>query len=146
MNNETVLAALADLIRPRLSDSNPLKEALFATVAEQKDDADLHTYAVLQTSKSQSQELVPGNFTWRYPCRLQAFFFPPEDEDYSAANIDAWMEEAGLALVAACSTLLEGGYDTFLPLDAVVNGPINWAPSATGGFEGSVNFTLTIQF
>ena len=146
MNNEPILAALAELIRPRLSPGNPIAEALYTTVAEQR--AELHTYAVLQTSKGGATEIVPGNYTWRFACRLFAFFYPPEDAEYTAENVDAWMEELGLALVAACSALLESPPDDLnaLPLDALVNGPIHWAPSASGGYEGSINFTLTVQF
>ena len=146
MNNEPILAALAELIRARLSVGNPIKSALYATVAEQREE--LHTYAVLQTSKTQATEIIPGNYTWRFPCRLFAFFYPHESGEYTAENVDAWMEELGLALVAACSSLLESPPDDLnaLPLDATVTGPIHWAPSASGGYEGSVNFTLTVQF
>ncbi len=148
MNNETVLETLAALVRPRLSAANPLKDSLFVTVADPKPDTALHTYAVLQTSKQQAQELVPGNYTWRFPCRALAVFYPPEAATYTPDNIDAWMQELGLALVAACSALLAtpNQYSTFYPLDATVTGPIIWAPDASGGFEGSVNFSLTIQF
>lgn len=144
MNNEPILHHLADEIRSRLSEGNPLRHALYVTVAEDK--AELHTYAVLQTSTTQAKEIIPGNFTWRYPCRLFAMFYPPEDATYTPDAIDGWMEETGLALVAACSALLEGKYNTYTPLDATVTGPIHWAPASTGGFEGSINFTLTVQF
>lgn len=148
MNNEAVLQTLAALVRPRLGPDNPLGDALFATVAEEKPNTALHTYAVLQTSKSGAQELVPGNYTYRIPCRLFAVFFPPEDADYTPENIEDWMQELGLALVAACAVLLEtpGGYENFYPLDATVTGPIHWAPAATGGYEGTVDFTLVVQF
>lgn len=148
MNNEAVLNELAALIRPRLGPDNPLGDALFATVAEEKPDTALHTYAVIQTSKSGAQELVPGNFTYRIPCRLFAVFFPPAAADYTPENIADWMQEAGLALVASCAVLLEnpGRYAGFYPLDAVVTGPIHWAPSASGGYEGSVDFSLVVQF
>lgn len=146
MNNEPILAALAELIRPRLSPGNPIRDALYSTVAEQREE--LHTYAVLQTSKNNATEIVPGNFTWRFPCRLFALFYPPEDADYTAEAVEDWMEEVALALVAACSSLLESPPVELnaLPLDALVNGPIHWAPSASGGYEGSINFTLTVQF
>lgn len=144
MNNEIVLAVLADLIRPRLSPGNPIKHALYATVAEVKESQ--HTYAVLQTSQTQAKEIIPGNFTWRYPCRLYAMFYPPEDAAYTPEAITAFMEEAGLALVASCSALLESEYSNFVPLDATVTGPIRWSPSASGGYEGSIAFTLTVQF
>jgi hypothetical protein len=144
MNNEKVLAVLADLIRPRLSPGNPIKHALYATVAEVKESQ--HTYAVLQTSQTQAKEIIPGNFTWRYPCRLFAMFYPPEDAAYTPVAINGWMEEAGLALVASCSALLEAEYPNFVPLDATVTGPIRWSPSASGGYEGSIAFTLTVQF
>ncbi len=148
MNNETVLQTLAALVSPRLSADNPLKDSLFVTVADPKPEPALHTYAVLQTSKQQAQELVPGNFTWRFPCRALAVFYPPEDAAYTPSNIEGWMQELGLALVAACSALLEtpGVYEDFYPLDATVTGPIHWAPDATGGYEGTVDFVLTIQF
>ena len=148
MNNEAVLNELVKLIRPRLGPDNPLGDALFATVAEEKPNAALHTYAVLQTAKSSAVELIPGNFTFRLPCRLSAVFFPPEDTDYTPENINAWMQELGLALVAACSALLAqpDAYEGFYPLDATVTGPIHWAPSASGGYEGAVNFILAVQF
>ena len=144
MNNELVLAVLADLIRPRLSSGNPIKHALYATVAEVKESQ--HTYAVLQTSQTQAKEIIPGNFTWRYPCRLYAMFYPPEDAAYTPEAITAFMEEAGLALVASCSALLESEYPNFVPLDATVTGPIRWSPDASGGYEGSIAFSLTVQF
>lgn len=144
MNNEIVLAVLADLIRPRLSPGNPIKHALYATVAEVKESQ--HTYAVLQTAQTQAKEIIPGNFTWRYPCRLYAMFYPPEDAAYTPEAITAFMEEAGLALVASCSALLEAEYPNFVPLDATVTGPIRWSPVASGGYEGSIAFTLTVQF
>lgn len=144
MNNEPVLEQLAAEIRLRLSADNPLKQALYVTVADPKEE--LHTYAVLQTSTTQAKEIIPGNFTWRYPCRLFAMFYPPEDATYTPEAINGWMEEVALALVAACSVLLEGKYDAYIPLDAIVTGPINWAPVASGGYEGSINFTLTVQF
>ncbi len=148
MNNETVLQTLAALVSPRLSASNPLKDSLFVTVADPKPEPALHTYAVLQTSPSGAQELVPGNYTYRISCRALAVFYPPEDADYTPSNIEGWMQELGLALVAACSALLEtpGAYEDFYPLDATVTGPIHWAPDATGGYEGTVDFVLTIQF
>lgn len=144
MNNEPILEQLAAEIRPRLSAANPIKHALYVTVAEAKEE--LHTYAVLQTSTTQAKELIPGNFTWRFPCRLFAMFYPPEDESYTPAAINAWMEELALALVAACSALLAGKYNTYTPLDASISGPLQWAPSPSGGFEGSVPFSLTVQF
>ena len=143
MNNEKILIALADLLRPRLSDSNPLKRALYVTVAEPKENQ--LTFAVLQTAKTQARELVPGNFTWQYPCRLLATFYPPEGA-YTSADINAWMEESALALVAACSALVQAPADGYLVLDAVVDGPLTWEPETTGGFTGQVGFTLTVQF
>lgn len=144
MNNEPILKQLAAEIRLRLSDENPIKGALYTTVAEAKEEQ--HTYAVLQTAKTQAKEIVPGNYTWRYPCRLWAMFYPPEDERYTADAFNAWMEEAALALVAACAALLEGKYNTWAPLDATVTGPLQWAASDAGGYEGSIPFSLVIQF
>ena len=143
MNNEKILLALADLLRPRLSDSNPLKRALYVTVAEPKENQ--LTFAVLQTAKTQARELVPGNFTWQYPCRLLATFYPPEGA-YTPADINAWMEESALALVAACAALVQATAADYLVLDAVVDGPLSWEPDTTGGYTGQVGFTLTVQF
>lgn len=144
MNNEKILCALADILRPRLSDTNPLKGALYVTVAEPKENQ--LTFAVLQTAKTQARELVPGNYTWQYPCRLLATFYPPEGA-YTPADINAWMEEAGLALVASCSALLQAPpAGDYIVLDAVVDGPLSWEPDDTGGYTGQVGFTLTVQF
>ena len=146
MNNEAVLAFMAQKIRSRLSAENPLRERLFATVAEQKDPQATHTFGVLQTAKGQAQEIVKGNYTFRIPCRLYAFFYPPEDAAYTADSILGWMQEASLALMQVGAEILGKVQESFLVLDCVANGPLHWAPVEEGGWEGSVAFTLTVQF
>lgn len=146
MNNEAVLTVLADGVRRRLSAENPLRERLSVTVAEQKDPEATHTFAVLQTANGQAQEIVKGNYTFRVPCRLYAVFYPPEAAAFTSAAIMGWMEEAAYAVLMAGTELQGSPQEAFVLLDFVARGPIHWAPHADGGWEGSLSFTLTVQF
>ena len=150
MTNEHVLQELAGLIKPRLSAGNPLAEAFFVTVADAKDAEATRTCAVLQTSYSAARELIPGNFTWQYPCRLYARFYPPQG-DWQAEQMLGWMDEAALALVASLSALgaapvQEQKERGFVVLDAVCTGGVSWQADADVGYIGEVPFQLTIQF
>lgn len=150
MTNENVLQQLADLITPRLSAGNPLANAFYVTVADAKEPDATRTCAVLQTSYSQARELIPGNHTYQYPCRLYARFYPPQG-NWQAEQMLGWMNEAALALVASLSAL---GADPvpaqkergFVVLDAVCTGGVSWQADADAGYIGEVPFRLTIQF
>lgn len=150
MTNEHVLSKLAELIAPRLSPGNPLANAFYVTVADTKEPEGVRTCAVLQTSYSQARELIPGNFTWQYPCRLYARFYPPQG-DWSPEQMLAWMNEAAFALVAALSALDAESVPAqkargFVVLDAVCTGGVSWRAEADTGYVGEVPFLLTVQF
>lgn len=150
MTNEHVLQKLAELIIPRLSPDNPLANAFFVTVADSKEADSTRTCAVLQTSYSSARELIPGNHTYQYPCRLYARFYPPQG-NWTSEQMLWWMDEAALALVASLSAL---GADSvsaqkvrgFVVLDAVCTGGISWQADAEAGYIGEVPFLLTVQF
>lgn len=142
MNNEAILQRMAAMLSERLSAENPLREAIYITVAEPKEGE--HTYAVLQTAKTQAREIVPGNFTWQYPCALTAFFFPPEGA-FTAEQMRDWMEEAALSLVATLGAICGEG-DGYYVLDATCTGPLQWEASGSTGYEGTLPFRLTVQF
>lgn len=150
MTNENVLQQLAALLRPRLSSGNPLASALYVTVADAKSAEATRTCAVLQTSYSSARELIPGNYTWQYPCRLYARFYPPQG-NWSAEQMLGWMNETALALVASLSAL---GADPlpqqkergFVVLDAVCTGGVSWQAEADVGYIGEIPFLLTVQF
>lgn len=150
MTNEHVLQELAGLMRPRLSAGNPLAAALYVTVADAKEAEATRTCAVLQTGYSSARELIPGNYTWQYPCRLYARFYPPQG-DWKAEQMLGWMNEAALALVAALGALgaapvQEQKERGFVVLDAVCTGGVSWRAEADVGYVGEVPFMVTVQF
>ena len=150
MTNEHVLQQLAELITPRLSPDNPLANAFFVTVADAKEADSTRTCAVLQTGYSSARELIPGNHTYQYPCRLYARFYPPQG-DWQAEQMLGWMNEAALALVASLSVLgaapvKEQKERGFVVLDAVCTGGVSWRADAEAGYIGEVPFRLTVQF
>lgn len=150
MNVGNVLTRVRELILPRLSEGNPLRGAFFLEVADAKAPEQLRTCAVLQVSYSQARELIPGNFTWQYPCRCWARFYPPQG-DWRAEQMRGWMEEAGLAVVGALGALMavpvvEQQAQGAVVLDAVCTGGVSWQADAEAGYIGEVPFMLTIQF
>ena len=150
MTNEHVLQKLAELIIPRLSPDNPLANAFFVTVADAKSAEATRTCAVLQTSYSAARELIPGNHTFQYPCRLYARFYPPQG-NWTAEQMLWWMDEVSLALVAALGALGAESVSAqksrgFVVLDAVCTGGVSWQADTEGGYEGEVPFRITIQF
>lgn len=150
MSNEEILQKLAALIRPRLSAANPLAESLFVELANAKTPEETRTCAVLQTSYSQARELIVGNFTWQYPCRLWARFYPPQG-NWDVADLRTWFDEAALALVASLGALRGMEVEAqkaegFVVLDAICTGGISWAAQAEEGWVGEVPFMLTVQF
>ena len=147
MNAEGVLKVLAERMRGLLSEGNPLRGGLFVTVAEEKPEEVLHTYAVLQASKAGAVEIVPGNYTWRVPCRLFGWFFPPQGGELTAEQIAGWMTEAAYALMAAGRSMVRGvDLGDFIVLDVAPSSPVSWSASERAGFEGEMGFALTVQF
>lgn len=147
MNADGVLQVLAERVRGLLSEGNPLRESLFVTVAEEKNEDVLHTYAVLQASKSGAVEIVPGNHTWRVPCRLFGWFFPPQGVELTSEQIQAWMVEAAYAVMAAGQALArEREHEDFVVLGVAPSSPVSWSASERAGFEGEMGFSLTVQF
>lgn len=146
MNAEGVLKVLAERVRGLLCEGNPLRNSLFVTVAEEKEEDVLHTYAVLQAAKAGAVEIVPGNYTWRVPCRLVGLFFPPQGAGLDDEQISAWMTEAAYAVMAAGRALVGVcEYEDFVVLGVAPVGPVRWGASERG-FEGEFNFTVTVQF
>ena len=150
MNTGVILDKLRELIVPRLSAQNPLRDAFFVEVADAKQPEQVRTCAVLQVSYSQARELIAGNYTWQYPCRCWARFYPPQG-NWDAEQLRGWMNEAGLALVAALGALMavpveEQRAAGFIMLDAVCTGGVSWRADADEGYVGEVPFMLTVQF
>ena len=146
MTAETILQDVATELSARVSSGNPLADAVFLTVAEPKEGSALHTFAVLQALPNGARELIPGNFTWQYPCRLYARFYPPQG-DWTPEQMLAYFEEAALALVASLSACMQvQRKERYFLMDAVVTGGISWQADSTGGYEGEIPFRLTAQF
>lgn len=146
MTAETILQDVASELRARVSEGNPLGNAVFLTVAEPKEGDALHTFAVLQALPNGARELIPGNFTWQYPCRLYARLFPPQG-DWSPEQMLGFFEELALALVASLAAVMQvQRKETYFLMDAVVTGGISWQAASTGGYEGEIPFRLTAQF
>lgn len=146
MTAETILQDLATELRGRVSADNPLGAAVFLTVAEPKEGDTLHTFAVLQALPNGARELIPGNFTWQYPCRLYARLYPPQG-NWSPEQMLGFFEELALALVASLSALMQvPRKERYFLMDAVVTGGISWQADNTGGYEGEIPFRLTAQF
>ena len=146
MNAEGVLKVLAERMRGLLSEGNPLREGLFVTVAEEKEEDVMRTYAVLQAAKSGAVEIVPGNYTWRMPCRLVGLFFSLQCGGFSDEQIEGWMIEAAYAVLSAGRSMLgRGDEGNFIVLSVEPAGPVRWGVSERG-WEGEFNFLVTAQF
>lgn len=146
MTAETILQDVAREMSARVSEGNPLGNAVFLTVAEPKEGDTLHTFAVLQALPNGARELIPGNFTWHYPCRLYARFYPPQG-NWAAEQMLGFFEEAALALVASLSACMQvPRKEKYFLMEAVVTGGISWQAEATGGYEGEIPFRLIAQF
>lgn len=146
MNADEILGVLADAMRVWLSDGNPLRDGLFVTVAEEKEEDMLRSFGVLQVAKGGAQEIVSGNNTWRIACRLYAVFFPPQGDGETPEEIYDWMSEAAMAVVKAGHGMLgKVNLGRFVLLGVRADGPVRWGASERG-FEGEFNFTLAVQF
>lgn len=145
MTFSDILSRLATLVDDRLPAAHPLCGRVWGVVADPKQGQ--HTWAVIEATGS-PRDIVPGNFTMQTDGRLWAIFFPPEGQ-WSAAEVEAYMEEAALALVGACSALCTQPHregETFLVLDCFLTGAGTTSAKQEGGFVVEVPFSLTVQF
>ena len=145
MTFSDILKRLAILVDDRLPAVHPLRGRIWGVVADPKQGQ--HTWSVLEPVGS-ARDLVPGNFTFQTDARLWAIFFPPEG-NWSAADVEAYMEEAALALVGASSALCTQPHregENFLVLDCFLTGAGTTSANQEGGFVVEVPFSLTAQF